>query len=269
MPPIVTLLTDFGYRDGYVGVMKGVIAGICPAAQLIDLSHDIPPQNIAAARFTLMNAYPYFPDGTVHLVVVDPGVGTARRAIALQTPKGYLVGPDNGVLSGVFEQVEVSKAVELTEAKYWRSPQPSHTFHGRDIFAAAAAHLATGVDLTKLGKDVAPKSLIRIAIPQPKITADRIVGSIQHIDHFGNLVTTIPAAAILPKSGSANATRHWRMQIGAVEIPVRQAYGDVETGQAIALVGSHGWVEIAVNGGSAQTRLRLAIGDTVQLMLRS
>jgi S-adenosylmethionine hydrolase len=105
MPPPITLLTDFGDRDGYVGVMKGVIAGICPDARLIDLTHDIPPQNLAAARFTLLNAYPYFPAGTVHLVVVDPGVGTARRAIALQLPQGYLVGPDNGVLSGVFDQV--------------------------------------------------------------------------------------------------------------------------------------------------------------------
>ncbi|NEQ46815.1 MAG: SAM-dependent chlorinase/fluorinase [Leptolyngbya sp. SIOISBB] len=265
MPPIVTLLTDFGYRDGYVGVMKGVIAGICPDARLIDLSHDIPPQNIAAARFTLLNAYPYFPDGTVHLVVVDPGVGTARRSLALQTPIGYLVGPDNGVLSGVFDPVEEIKAVELTEAKYWRSPQPSNTFHGRDIFATAAAHLAAGIALNELGQDVDPDALIRTAIPQPKMTTDKIVGSIQHVDHFGNLVTNIPAAAILPKSGSGNASQNWKMQVGAVEIPVGHAYGDVEIGHAIALIGSHGWVEIAVNGSSAQARLRLVIGDEVQL----
>ena len=135
---------------------------------------------------------------------------------------------------------------------------PSNTFHGRDIFAAAAAHLAVGTDLAELGKSVDPKTLIRIAIPQPKITANQIVGTIQHIDHFGNLVTTIPAAAI--------AAHNWKMQIGAVEIPVEQTYGDVEIGHAIALVGSHGWLEIAVNRSSAQARLRLAIGDEVKLI---
>ena len=260
MPPVITLLTDFGDRDGYVGVMKGVIVSICPEARLIDLTHNIPPQNIAAARFTLLNAYPYFPVGTVHLVVVDPGVGTARRAIALQTPRGYLVGPDNGVLSGVIDQAETVQAVELTATTYWRSPQPSSTFHGRDIFAAAAAHLAAGVDLRELGRAIAPDSLVRIAIPPPEITEDWIVGSVQHIDHFGNIVTTIPAAAL--------TSRHWTMQVGAVEMPVGQTYGDVEIGHAIALVGSHGWVEIAVNGSSAQARLRLAIGDEVQLIAK-
>jgi len=246
MPPVITLLTDFGDRDGYVGVMKGVIVSIYPEVRLIDLTHSIPPQNLAAARFTLLNAYPYFPAGTVHLVVVDPGVGTARRAIAVQTPRGFLVGPDNGVLSGVIDGSENITAVELTEPKYWRSPQPSHTFHGRDIFAAAAAHLVAGIDLNELGRAIAPDSLVRIAIPPPEILENRIVGSVQHIDHFGNIVTTIP--------------------VGAVKMPVGQTYGDVEIGHAIALVGSHGWVEIAVNGSSAQARLRLAIGDKGQLI---
>ncbi len=261
MPSTMTLLTDFGYRDGYVGVMKGVITSICPAVQLIDLSHDIPPQNIAAARFTLLNAYPYLPTGTVHLTVVDPGVGTARRAIALKTPQGYFVGPDNGVLSGIFDSVqpEEIEAVELTKPQYWRSPQPSQTFHGRDIFAPVAAHLAAGVALKEVGDSLDPKTLLRIAIPQAEISAEQIVGSIQHIDHFGNLITTIPASAI--------ATKKWMMHVGAVKIPVGTAYGEVEIGHAIALAGSHGWVEIALNSSSAQARLRLAIGDEVKLIL--
>lgn len=265
MAAVITLLTDFGYRDGYVGVMKGVIANINADARLIDLTHDIPPQNIAAARFTLQNAFPYFSDGTVHLVVVDPGVGTARRAIALQTPTGILVGPDNGVLSGVFDQAATIKAVELTATKYWRSPQPSHTFHGRDIFAAAAAHLSAGIELNELGNAIAPDSLVRIAIPQPQLSENLITGSVQHIDHFGNIVTTIPASAIPSGEGSSNALQNWTMQVGAVNIPMGQTYGDVAIGHAIALVGSHGWVEIAVNGSSAQARLRLAIGDEVKL----
>ncbi|MEM1309560.1 MAG: SAM-dependent chlorinase/fluorinase [Cyanobacteria bacterium P01_H01_bin.153] len=261
MSSVITLLTDFGYRDGYVGVMKGLIAGICPKAHLIDLTHDIPPQNLAAARFTLLNAYSYFPEGTVHLVVVDPGVGTARRAIAVQTSQSYLVGPDNGVLSGVLDSTSIIKAVELTESKFWRSPQPSQTFHGRDIFAPVAAHLANGVALSDLGEPIALDSLLRIAIPQPQITQGKIVGCAQHIDHFGNIITNISAAAV---SQSA-----WKMQVGAVEMPLGRTYGEVEVGHAIAVIGSHGWVEIAVNGSSAQARLRLAIGDAVQLIATS
>jgi len=257
MAPVITLLTDFGYQDGYVGVMKGVITSVCPAARLIDLTHAIPHQNIAAARFTLLNAYPYFPAGTVHLVVVDPGVGTMRRAIAVETAQGYLVGPDNGVLSGVIDQAEDITAVALTNADYWRVNPPSATFHGRDLFAPAAAHLAAGVCLTDLGDIIAPETLVTIAIPESTVTAEKAIGYVQHIDHFGNIITTLPAS-ILEESGGP-------MQVGAVDIPVGCTYGDVEIGHAIALGGSHGWVEIAVNGSSAQQRLRLTVGDEIQL----
>ncbi|MGD1862854.1 MAG: S-adenosyl-l-methionine hydroxide adenosyltransferase family protein [Leptolyngbyaceae cyanobacterium] len=258
MSAVITLLTDFGYRDGYVGVMKGVIAGICPTARLIDLTHDIPAQNLAAARFTLLNAYAYFPEGTVHLAVIDPGVGTGRRAIAVQSSQGYFVGPDNGVLSGALDTASDLKAVELTATKFWRSPQPSSTFHGRDIFAPVAAHLANGTDLSDLGPPIALDSLLRIAIPQPQITETKIVGCAQHIDHFGNIITTIPAAAV--------GRSAWKMCVGAVEMPLGKTYGEVAVGHAIAVVGSHGWVEIAVNGSSAYARLRLAIGDEIQLV---
>lgn len=260
MAPVITLLTDFGYQDGYVGVMKGVIMNICPPARLVDLTHAVPSQNLAAARFTLLNAYPYFPTGTIHTVVVDPGVGTERRAVAVEVAEGYLVGPDNGVLSGVLERVSAIAAVSLTNPQYWRSPTPSHTFHGRDIFAPAAAHLAAGVPLSELGEAIAVDSLIKIAVPSPQITKAEIAGTVQHIDHFGNIITTIPAAAI--RQGN------WQMQVGKVEMPLKQTYGEVEIGHALALVGSHGWVEIAVNGSSAQARLRLAIGDEVKLLNR-
>ena len=256
--PLITLLTDFGDRDGYGGVMKGAIASICPAAQMIDLTHDISPQNIAAARFTLLNAYPYFPPGTIHLVVVDPGVGTARRAIALQTPSGYLVGPDNGIFSGVVESVGAIAAVTLTRPRYWRTPTPSATFHGRDIFAPVAAHLAAGVALAEVGEPCTLSSLVHLALPPVTRTADHVTGHIQHSDHFGNLITTIPAAIA--------QQRPWQLQIGACVIPLGATYGDVPLGGAIALGGSHGWLEIAVNGGSAQARFRLAVGDPVQLV---
>lgn len=259
MTTVITLLTDFGYQDGYVGVMKGVITTICPEATILDLTHAIPPQNIAAARFTLLNAYAYFPPNTIHVVVVDPGVGTDRQAIAVQTPTGFLVGPDNGVLSGVVDHEGAIAAVSLTNAHYWRTPHPSETFHGRDIFAPVAAHLAAGVPLAELGAEIAPTSLVRIVLPTPTIETDRAIGHVQHIDSFGNIITTLPADV----ARQAN----WMVHIGSIEIPLGCTYGDVAIGQAIALVGSHGWVEIAVNGSSAHQRFRLAIGDTVQLLL--
>jgi hypothetical protein len=256
MAPIITLLTDFGYQDGYVGVMKGVMAGICPTAQFIDLTHDIDPQNVAAARFIWLTAAPYFPQGTVHLGVVDPGVGTARRGIALQTPQAYWVGPDNGLFCGVVEQAGAIAAVSLTNSQYWRTPEPSATFHGRDIFAPVAAHLAAGVPLGDLGEAIALESLVTLDIPRPTVTARGAIGHIQHIDHFGNLITTIPAEGV---------QLSWHLQVGPLKIPLGQTYGAVERGQLLALVGSHGWVEIAVNGGNAWERLRLAVGDEVQL----
>ncbi|MHC5725640.1 MAG: SAM-dependent chlorinase/fluorinase, partial [Nostoc sp.] len=142
--PLVTLLSDFGDRDVYVGIMKGIIAQINRRLTVVDLTHQIPPQDIAAARFCLMNAYPYFPVGTVHVAVVDPGVGSKRRAIAVEFAQGFLVGPDNGIFSGVLSQSPAIAAVELTNLNYRRTPQPSKTFHGRDIFAPIAANLASG-----------------------------------------------------------------------------------------------------------------------------
>jgi hypothetical protein len=204
----------------------------------------------------LLTAYPYFPTGTVHLVVVDPGVGTARRAIALKTPQGYLVGPDNGVLSGVVDQGGAIAAVSLTNSQYWHPASPSATFHGRDIFAPVAAHLAAGVPLADLGKTIAIASLVKLAIPRPTITATAVIGHIQHIDHFGNLITTIPAAAVQPS---------WQLRVGQQTIPLGHTYGDVDRGQLLALVGSHGWVEIAVNGGSAWQHVQLTIGAEVRV----
>ncbi len=257
MTPAITLLTDFGDQDGYVGVMKGVIVGICPTVRILDLTHAVPPQNIAAARFTLLQTYRYFPPGTIHTVVVDPGVGTARRAIAVQTATGYFVGPDNGVLSGVLEEEEAIAAVALTCPAYWRTPQPSPTFHGRDIFAPVAAHLAAGVPLAALGPAIAPAGLLRLTLPTPQITDTLMIGHVQHVDYFGNLITTL--------KGDRLAARSWQLQVGQITMPVGQTYGDVPIGHAIAIVGSHGWVEIAVNGSSAQARLRLRVGDEIRL----
>ncbi|MEQ9368294.1 MAG: SAM-dependent chlorinase/fluorinase [Coleofasciculus chthonoplastes F3-SA18-01] len=255
--PIITLLSDFGINDVYVGVMKGVIAQINPALTIIDLTHEIPRQNIAAARFNLMNAYPYFPDRTIHVAVVDPGVGSQRRAIALQADDGFLVGPDNGLFSGILTQSTIVFAVELTNPEFWRTPTPSQTFHGRDIFAPVGAHLASGVPLAELGSVIEPSTLVQLPIPELTKTATGITGSIQYIDHFGNLITDIPAADVTGKT--------WLVTVNQRQIPTGQTYSDRPLGELIALIGSHGWVEIAVNGGSAQSELQLELGKRVDV----
>lgn len=261
---IITLLTDFGLKDVYVGAMKGAIAVINPALTVIDLTHQIPPQNLTAARFCLMSAYPYFPKGTVHVAVVDPGVGSRRRAIAVGLTNGFLVGPDNGIFSGVIETLgeKVLSAVELTNSNYWRTPRGSTTFHGRDIFAPAGAHLASGVSLEKLGEAIDPASLVTLSLPEasrPKEAEGAIEGFIQYIDGFGNLISNIPGMEV--------RGRNWRAIAGGKEIPSGNTYADCEPGELICLVGSHGWVEIAANGGSAQSLLQLEWGATVRVLL--
>ncbi|MGB3403691.1 MAG: SAM-dependent chlorinase/fluorinase [Microcoleaceae cyanobacterium] len=298
-PGMVTLLTDFGLQDVYVGVIKGVIAQINPELQVIDLTHQVPPQNIAAGRFCLMNAVSYFPAGTVHLAVVDPGVGTSRRAIALQLPQGYFVGPDNGLFSGVIGLAEAEPdaeiiAVELSNDNFWRTPQPSTTFHGRDIFAPVAAHLASGIALEEFGNLINPKTLIQSNLPDCTVTEGKIDGSIQYIDQFGNLITNIPAKYVEDatwfvvindledhrvkakskvnkkkkkgKKYKSNTNSQTHAVVSRI-IPSGKTYGDVQLGDLIALVGSHGWVEIAANHAKAQTQLQLSWGSPVQVLL--
>lgn len=269
---ILTLLTDFGLQDPYVGMMKGAIAQINPQLTVIDLTHQILPQDVASARFALMSAYPYFPAETVHVAVVDPGVGSSRRAIALAIgtdatqATGFLVGPDNGLFSGVLQQRTVLAAVELTNPKYWRDAQPSSTFHGRDIFAPVAAHLASGVPLTELGTAIASNTLRQLDTPtrtykqdlsQPATT---ITGYIQAIDHFGNLITNIPSSDVFGKE--------WLAVVNGIVLCGKQTYSDRQAGELLALIGSHGWVEIAVNQGSAQATLKLTIGNSVQVLVK-
>lgn len=257
---ILTLLTDFGLSDAYVAVMKGTIAQVNPHLQVIDITHQIPPQSVALGRFQLMNAYPYFPKGTVHVAVVDPGVGGARRAIAVQLESGFLVSPDNGLVSGVLSQWEVIAAVELTNSQYWRVSAPSRTFHGRDIFAPVGAHLASGVLLKELGRAIELESIVQFPICDPIRIGQIIEGSIQAIDHFGNLITNI--------SGSEVEEKVWSVTIGNSTYQGKTTYADSEVGEVLALVGSHGWVEIAANQANAQSQLRLNWGDSVSLQIQ-
>ena len=255
--PPLTLLTDFGLQDAYVGVMKGVIAGINPDVRVVDLTHQISPQDIAAARFNLLNSVPYFPQGTVHVVVVDPGVGGTRRAIVLRTPRHVFVGPDNGVFSSIAAQEPVLAAIELTNSTYWRTSKPSATFHGRDIFAAVGAHLTLGVAMDALGRAIAPDSLVQLPLPTCQSNGATLHGGIQYIDHFGNLITNIPADLVPPST--------WQITLGDLTLPRNTTYANVPSGELVALIGSHGWVEVAVNGGHAGDRLHAKIGDAVQV----
>ncbi|MCL1475387.1 SAM hydrolase/SAM-dependent halogenase family protein [Argonema antarcticum] len=258
---LLTLLSDFGLSDIYVGVMKGVIAQINPTLTAIDLTHEIGPQNIAAARFCLMSAYPYFPDGTVHIAVVDPGVGSKRRGVAIKFDGGFLVGPDNGLFSGVLRESPPVAAVELTNSEYWRTPTPSTTFHGRDIFAAVGAHLASGVPLEQLGRAIDPETLVQLPILECKQTDAGFIGYIQYVDRFGNLITNIPGNLVEGKT--------WSVEADGFTILGNKTYSDSPAGSFVALVGSHGWVEIAVNNGNAKLGLHKDLGDSVQILLHS
>lgn len=248
-PPIVTLLTDFGTRDSFVGVMKGVILSICPQTQMVDLTHEVPPQAVMSGAFLLKSSIDYFPKGTVHLAVVDPGVGSTRKAVALKSMGHYFVGPDNGLFSAALKDWGIEQVVELTEKKY-QLPNPSSTFHGRDIFAPAAAHLASGVPLSKLG--VRLNNWIWREIPKPFKTNHGWTGQVLWIDRFGNLVTNLEKKH-LPKP--------FRLKIGKTAVlTLAGHYAEAKKGTVMALIGSSGNLEISVNGGNAAQKLGVSIG---------
>ena len=257
---IITLTTGFELADGYVGTMKGGILGIDPTAIIVDISHNISPQDVREAAYTLYAAYPYFPQGAIHVVVVDPGVGSERRGIALRTPQATFVAPDNGVLSYVVAGERVEQIVQLTNPGYHLSPA-SRTFHGRDIFAPAAAHLARGVPMAELGQPLA--EIVAFPLPRPQTRPDgAIVGQVIHIDRFGNLITSITATDL------ANCPR---MREGIIRIKgqsirgIASNYAEVTPGKLLAIVGSSDRLEIAVSGGSASQTLEAKVGDEVVL----
>lgn len=257
---LITLLTDFGLKDNYVGIMKGVIVRIGCDFNIIDITHNIPPHNLDAANFCLMTEYPFFPHGTVHVAVVDPGVGTQRRAIAIDLATGFLVGPDNGIFTSLLNREKIITAVELLNPEYRLPHGQSTTFHGRDIFAPTGAYLAMGTPILKLGREIDPATLIRLDLA-PCVTSDsRITGYIQYIDRFGNCITTIPGAAV--------QDRQWYVTAGDHNIPGHKTYGDTQPGILLALEGSHGFIEIAQNGGSAQSALRIGYRSPVRVVIK-
>jgi len=239
--------------------MKGVIFNIVRQAVIVDLTHEIPPGDVRAGAFALMAGCQFFPRGTVHVAVVDPGVGSARRAIAVQTEQHFFVGPDNGVLSFALAGQKIKAIRQLTNEKFFLKPV-SHTFHGRDVFAPVAAHLSSGVPIQKLGP--ALNGFVRIEWPPPRIARSGIKGEVVYVDRFGNAITNIPNESL----------RNWKWQVfrGRKNIcSVKPFYQSVRAGQPVAVPGSSGFLEIAVNGGSAERRLGLKIGDPVDLQARS
>ena len=259
--PIVALLSDFGSRDHYAGAMKGVILGISPEAALVDISHDIPPHDVQTAAFELAAVYRYFPPGTVFLIVVDPGVGSARRGLAVDTGDYRLVAPDNGVLSLVFQEMPPKRVVELTERRYAR-PTVSRTFEGRDRFAPAAAWIAKGVQLSALGRPVSDYRLLDL--PMPRSDGDGVVGEVLRVDRFGNLVSNIDRKAFdkVAQRGSI------KIAVGTHEIGrLVETYADIGEGEVCALFGSTDHLEFAANSASAVERLDLGPGALVVVSL--
>jgi S-adenosyl-L-methionine hydrolase (adenosine-forming) len=252
-PALVTLTTDFGEDGPYVAAMKGVLLGINPAARLVDLSHQIPPQDLLHAAFFLRHALPYFPPGTIHVVVVDPGVGTERAALYVEVAGQRILVPDNGCWTLLEAAGRPDQVIRLTEPAYWRQPV-SATFHGRDIFAPVAGHLSLGLDPVRLGEPMA--EWVRLTVPQPQVSGGRLMGEVVFIDHFGNLITNLPAERLPPGS--------LRVRVGPHDVTRRvRTYGEAEAGSVVALVSSSGLLEIAVSQGNAARQLGAAVGTPV------
>jgi S-adenosylmethionine hydrolase len=254
--PIITLTTDWGLRDPFVGIMKGVILGICPGVRLVDLTHEIPPQDVLGGALALEAAAGFFPPGTVHLAVVDPGVGSPRRPIAVESGGQRFVGPDNGLLSHAL-RLPGWTCVAL-EAEAYRLPVVSATFHGRDVFAPAAARLATGTPLSQIGSPVS--NLVHL--PPRKLLRDGpdLVGQVVYVDGFGTLITNLPGDAVAPGA---------MVRLGAHAIALRSTFADVPPGQLVAFVGSGGTVEVAVRGARADAVLGLSRGVEVTVAARA
>jgi S-adenosylmethionine hydrolase len=313
-PPVITLTTDFGTHDGYVGTMKGVILALLPDAQIVDISHDITPQQIHEAAFILYRAYRYFPASTVHVAVVDPGVGTTRRPIVLATRHGTFVGPDNGIFTYVLRAEQATtdnpevegrpawiggmwgvapnwagneqhqptatssssssppasslpRAYHLTNPDYWLA-SVSNTFHGRDVFAPVAAHLASGATPDRMGEPISLRTLVQLPTRAPRLykTAQGTVvsGQVIYVDRFGNAITNLPQRLLDPLLNNCPTAPVIEVADHRI-IGLSTSYSDVQEGTPVALIGSEKLVEIAVRNASAAQRLKLRPGDPVRI----
>jgi len=254
---IITLITDFGIRDGYVGAMKGVILGINPQADIVDISHGVDRHDLLQAALILRNTCRYFPRGSIHVVVVDPGVGGGRKALLVETENFFFVGPDNGVLSLALEDEQPLRVVAIENSRY-RLPGVSDTFHGRDIFAPAAAHCSLGVPARKFGTGV--KTYQSVEFPQPKVLAEGLQGQIIVVDRFGNLISNISRHDMEEHFGTSPVS----IQLGNTTISrISHSYQEAPQGRPLAIMGSWNLLEIAVNGGDARAVLGVERGAAV------
>jgi hypothetical protein len=264
--PIITLMTDFGIKDGNVGVMKGVIWTICPEAQIADLSHMVGAQNISEAALVLARSVPYFPKDTVHVVVVDPGVGTKRRPMAARIGDWYYVGPDNGTITLLLERAKqekwVCEFIELDKPQYWLQ-NVSFVFHGRDIFSPVAAHLVSGVPLKQLGKIISDPILIHL--PKPERTEKGWRGEVIHVDHFGNIASNIRVENLgeaIQHKDNIDVRLNGTMIRGMVD-----TFGERPAGEVIALFGSTGNLIVSVVNGNAAAKLGVRVGEPIEAII--
>lgn len=254
MKGVISIITDFGERDGWVGTMKGAILRINPKAKIVDISHGIAPGDILEASLILQASFPFFPPGTIHLCVVDPGVGSKRRAIVVATPRYTLVGPDNGLFTPIYQR-EDYQAWEITNRGLFYSPLPSQTFHGRDIFAPVAAYLSRGLAAEKVGPQI--EDLVRAEFPSPLVSSREIKGEVIHIDRFGNLTTNITKELFEKRIRNSP----FELRIGRmVSNNLSHSYADGPKGKLLAIWGSWGYLELSVNQGSAQKLLSISKG---------
>lgn len=259
--PLITLTTDFGEDSPYVAAMKGVILTVNSEARLIDLTHQIPPQNLWHAAFFLKHSLPHFPPGTLHVIVVDPGVGTEREMLYVEARGQCLLVPDNGCWTLFANQQETTMVRVLAESRYWRSPV-SATFQGRDILAPVAGWLSRGLAPESIGPTTA--EWVRLRVPEPEVRGDGIHGEVVFVDHFGNLITNIPGEKLAALKG-----RNIRVLVGSSEVDVfARTYGETTPGTLLALISSSGMLEIALNQGNAADRLGAAFGTPVGISLR-
>lgn len=261
-PGIITLITDFGMSDPYVGMMKGVILAINRDAQLIDLTHQVELGSIFQAAGYLRETFLYFPEGTIHMAVVDPGVGSGRRLLAMEAKGHFFVGPDNGIFWPIIEDFTPRQIVQLTQEKYFL-PHMTQTFHGRDVFAPVAAHLSLGVSLENMGPPMGDP--VKLNYPTPKTINDILYGQIIRVDHFGNLITNIRRADL---EGFLKSAKPLIQTVNFTIRKLSKTYADIEEGEPLALINSSDQLEVAVNLGRASQYIKIASGDIVGTQIK-
>jgi S-adenosylmethionine hydrolase len=264
---IITLLTDFGTEDAYVGVIKGVILSINPSAVVIDVCHAVDPQDLIEAAYLITSFYGFFPKGTIHIVVVDPGVGGNRSIVAVELAGHIFLAPDNGVLTFLMDEKNIDAIIRVENPQYFLKAV-SHTFHGRDIFAPVASHLSKGVHLDQLGPSLDLQDLIRLSISKPCLSEkDELIGTIISIDRFGNCISNIDENR-LKEFIRYGSEKILEIKVDKTVIKgLYQSYADVTPGDPLAVIGSFGFLEIAINCGNAGRRLKVSKGDTLTVTL--